>query len=262
MAAGRAARPARRRAGLGQGRPAHQRPADPARLAHDRPDGPWTDDAPPVARVREHGGVLVGKTTTPELGWKGVTDSPLTGVTRNPWDPARTAGRLQRRRAAAVALGMGPLSLGTDGGGSVRIPAAFSGIFAHKPTYGRVPPFPASPFGTLAHVGPMALDGSRTPRCCSTSSRASDSRDWSARPPPPRRSPRWTRPSPACGSRSARRSGTPRCDPEVAAVVRGRGRGLRRARARASRRPTRGSPTRSRPSSAVVRRRGEVHRAR
>jgi aspartyl-tRNA(Asn)/glutamyl-tRNA(Gln) amidotransferase subunit A len=119
------------------------------------PAGPWTVDAPAVARVRAHGGVLFGKTTTPELGWKGVTDSPRNGVTRNPWDPARTAGGSSGGSAAAVALGMGPMSLGTDGGGSVRIPAAFTGTTTIKPTYGRVPHHPASPFGTLAHVGPM-----------------------------------------------------------------------------------------------------------
>lgn len=119
------------------------------------PAGPWDVDAPAVARVRAHGGVIVGKTTTPELGWKGVTDSPLTGATGNPWDPSRTSGGSSGGSAAAVALGMGPLSLGTDGGGSVRIPAAFTGTTTIKPTYGRAPLYPASPFGTLAHAGPM-----------------------------------------------------------------------------------------------------------
>jgi aspartyl-tRNA(Asn)/glutamyl-tRNA(Gln) amidotransferase subunit A len=119
------------------------------------PTGPWDVDGPHVARVREQGAVLLGKTTTPELGWKGVTDNPLTGVTRNPWDPTRTAGGSSGGSAAAVLCGMGPLSLGTDGGGSVRIPAAFTGTTALKPTYGRVPHYPPSPFGPLAHVGPM-----------------------------------------------------------------------------------------------------------
>ncbi|WP_044375349.1 amidase [Streptomyces noursei] len=118
----------------------------------------WDEDAPAVARLRESGAVFVGKTTTPEFGWKGVTDSPRHGVTGNPYDPGRTSGGSSGGSAAAVALGAGPLSLGTDGGGSVRIPASFCGIFGLKATYGRVPLYPASPFGTLAHVGPMARD--------------------------------------------------------------------------------------------------------
>jgi aspartyl-tRNA(Asn)/glutamyl-tRNA(Gln) amidotransferase subunit A len=147
------------------------------------PRGPWPDDSPSVARVREHGGVMVGKTTTPELGWKGVTDNPLTGVTRNPWDPSRTPGGSSGGAAAAVALGMAPLALGTDGGGSVRIPAAFTGVFAHKPTYGRVPHFPASPFGTLAHVGPLTWSVEDAELLLEVIS-GPDSRDWSALPPP------------------------------------------------------------------------------
>ncbi|GLY78840.1 amidase [Actinoallomurus iriomotensis] len=146
------------------------------------PDGPWPDDSPAVARVREHGGVIVGKTTTPELGWKGVTDNPLTGVTRNPWDTSRTPGGSSGGASAAVALGMAPLALGTDGGGSVRIPAGFTGVFAHKPTYGRVPHFPASPFGTLAHVGPIAWSVADAELLLEVIS-GPDSRDWSALPP-------------------------------------------------------------------------------
>jgi aspartyl-tRNA(Asn)/glutamyl-tRNA(Gln) amidotransferase subunit A len=117
--------------------------------------GPWTVDAPAVARLREHGAVLLGKTTTPEWGWKAVTDSPLTGVTRNPWDPSRTPGGSSGGAAAAVAAGLGPLALGTDGAGSIRIPASFCGIVGLKPTYGRVPVYPPSAFGTLSHVGPL-----------------------------------------------------------------------------------------------------------
>ncbi len=118
-------------------------------------DQPWTEDAPTVARLREHGAVLIGKTTTPEFGWKGVTDSPLTGVTRNPWDPSKTPGGSSGGAAVAAATGMGALHLGTDGGGSIRIPAAFTGIFGFKQSFGRVPAYPLSPFGTVAHVGPM-----------------------------------------------------------------------------------------------------------
>jgi aspartyl-tRNA(Asn)/glutamyl-tRNA(Gln) amidotransferase subunit A len=100
--------------------------------------------------------VLLGKTTTPEWGWKAVTDSPLTGVTRNPWDLSRTPGGSSGGAAAAVACGLGPLALGTDGAGSIRIPASFCGIVGLKPTHGRVPVYPPSAFGTLSHVGPMA----------------------------------------------------------------------------------------------------------
>ncbi|MGK8512233.1 amidase [Nocardia asiatica] len=117
--------------------------------------GPWPVDSPVAARLREDGMVFLGKTTTPEIAWKAVTDSPLAGVTRNPADPSTTAGGSSGGSAAAVAGGMGPVSVGTDGGGSVRIPAAFCGIVGFKPTYGRIPLFPASPFGPLAHAGPM-----------------------------------------------------------------------------------------------------------
>ncbi|WNE96769.1 amidase [Streptomyces luomodiensis] len=144
-----------------------------------RPEGQaWDEDAPSVARLREHGAVFVGKTTTPEFGWKGVTDSPVYGVTGNPYDPQRTAGGSSGGSAAAVALGAGPLSLGTDGGGSVRIPAAFCGIFALKPTYGRVPLYPASAFGTLAHVGPMTRDAADAALLMDVIS-GPDWRDWS-----------------------------------------------------------------------------------
>jgi aspartyl-tRNA(Asn)/glutamyl-tRNA(Gln) amidotransferase subunit A len=117
---------------------------------------PWEVDSPVTARLREHGLVLLGKTTTPELGWKAVTDSPLEGVTRNPWDTSRTPGGSSGGSSAAIAAGMGELSVGTDGGGSVRIPASFCGIVGFKPTGGRIPLYPASPFGALAHAGPMA----------------------------------------------------------------------------------------------------------
>jgi aspartyl-tRNA(Asn)/glutamyl-tRNA(Gln) amidotransferase subunit A len=113
-------------------------------------------DAPSVERLRSFGAVFLGKTTTPEFGWKGIGDSPLTGITRNPWDPSKTAGGSSAGAAVAAALGMGVLHLGTDGGGSIRMPAGFCGVFGIKPTFGRVPAYPASPVGLLAHIGPMA----------------------------------------------------------------------------------------------------------
>jgi aspartyl-tRNA(Asn)/glutamyl-tRNA(Gln) amidotransferase subunit A len=119
-------------------------------------DQAWDEDAPAVARLREHGAVLLGKTTTPEFGWKGVTDSPLDGITRNPWNTATTPGGSSGGAAAALAAGMGALALGTDGGGSVRIPAGFTGVVGMKATFGRVPAHPLSPFGTIANIGPMS----------------------------------------------------------------------------------------------------------
>ena len=147
--------------------------------------GPWNDDAPCVARLREHGAVLLGKTTTPEFGWKGVTDGPLTGITRNPWDPARTPGGSSGGGAAAVAAGMGPLTVGTDGGGSIRIPCSFTGLFGLKPTFGRVPAWPLSPFGTVAHVGPMTRTVTDTALMLNVLS-LPDARDWLALPHDPR----------------------------------------------------------------------------
>ncbi|MGK3961668.1 amidase [Sorangium sp. So ce118] len=118
--------------------------------------GPWTEDAPAVARLREQGAVLFGKTTTSEFGLKGLGDSPLTGITRNAWDPRRTPGGSSAGAVTAVAAGFGPLAVGTDGGGSIRVPSAFSGVVGCKPTFGRVPAHPASVVGVPPHVGPIA----------------------------------------------------------------------------------------------------------
>jgi aspartyl-tRNA(Asn)/glutamyl-tRNA(Gln) amidotransferase subunit A len=149
------------------------------------PAGPWEDDAPAVAALRRHGAVLPGKTTTPEFGWKGVTDSPLAGITRNPWDPARTAGGSSGGSAAALAAGMVPLALGTDGGGSIRIPSSFCGLPGIKPTYGRVPAWPPSPYGAVAHAGPMARSVTDLALLLDVMSEP-DRRDWTALPPPGR----------------------------------------------------------------------------
>jgi aspartyl-tRNA(Asn)/glutamyl-tRNA(Gln) amidotransferase subunit A len=119
-------------------------------------DQEWSEDAPATARLREAGAVIIGKTTTPEFGWKALGDSPLTGITRNPWDLSRTPGGSSAGAAAACATGLGPLHVGSDGAGSIRIPSAFTGVFGLKPSFGRVPAHPPSPMGLLAHIGPMA----------------------------------------------------------------------------------------------------------
>ncbi|MGD0190428.1 MAG: amidase [Rhizomicrobium sp.] len=143
------------------------------------PEGPWTEDAPSVARLKEAGAVLVGKTTTPEFGWKGSTDSPLTGVTRNPWNRSKTPGGSSGGSSAALAARFAPLALGTDGGGSIRIPASFSGVYGLKPSFGRVPAYPLSPFGTVAHVGPMTRTVRDAALFMNVIARP-DARDWRA----------------------------------------------------------------------------------
>jgi aspartyl-tRNA(Asn)/glutamyl-tRNA(Gln) amidotransferase subunit A len=145
------------------------------------PNQRWHEDAPATARLRAQNAVFFGKTTTPEFGWKPTTDSPLTGVTRNPWNLERSPGGSSGGSAAAVLAGICPLAVGTDAGGSIRIPASFSGIFGLKPTFGRVALYPPSAFGDVSHVGPMSrtaadaalmLDAMKGP----------DSRDWYSLP--------------------------------------------------------------------------------
>jgi aspartyl-tRNA(Asn)/glutamyl-tRNA(Gln) amidotransferase subunit A len=125
-----------------------------------------SEDAVPVRRLREAGAILIGKTTTPEFGHKPFTDSPLFGATRNPWDLSRTAGGSSGGAAAAVATGQGPLALGTDGGGSVRLPASCCGIVGLKPTLGRVPHVhQADLFSSTSYIGPMARTVAETAAC-------------------------------------------------------------------------------------------------
>ncbi|MDO8188589.1 amidase [Conexibacter sp. JD483] len=114
------------------------------------------EDGSVVAALRRHGAVLSGRTTVPQLGWKGVTDGPGRAPTRNPHDLSRTAGGSSGGSAAAVAAGCLPLATGTDGGGSVRIPAACCGLVGIKPTFGRVAQWPPSGVGMLGHTGPIA----------------------------------------------------------------------------------------------------------
>ena len=119
------------------------------------PEVPAMADAPVAARLREAGAIFIGSTTAPEFCHKGVTDSPLYGITRNPWDTTKTTGGSSGGAAAATATRMGWLHVGSDGGGSIRIPANFCGIFGIKPTTGLIPRFPQTPFSSLASAGPM-----------------------------------------------------------------------------------------------------------
>jgi aspartyl-tRNA(Asn)/glutamyl-tRNA(Gln) amidotransferase subunit A len=114
------------------------------------------DDAPVVARLKRAGAIILGKTNTPEFGHKAITDNLLFGPSRNPWSVNHTPGGSSGGAAAAVAAGLGPLAVGTDAGGSIRIPSSCCGIFGLKPTLGLVPYAPI--FGgleTISHMGPM-----------------------------------------------------------------------------------------------------------
>jgi aspartyl-tRNA(Asn)/glutamyl-tRNA(Gln) amidotransferase subunit A len=117
---------------------------------------PADADAPAVARLREAGALVFAQSTSSEYGHKGVTDSPLHGITRNPWNTGMTPGGSSGGAGAAVAAGLGPIAIGTDGGGSVRIPASFCGLIGLKATFGRVPAWPPSMTGDLSNTGPMA----------------------------------------------------------------------------------------------------------
>lgn len=142
---------------------------------------PATTDAPPVARLKESGAVFLGKTTTPEYGHKGVTDSPLTGITRNPWDRTKTPGGSSGGAAVGSAIGAGPLHLGSDAGGSVRIPASFTGVFGFKPSPGIVPNWPPSLFSTLSSCGSLTRNVADAALMMNVISRP-DGRDWHALP--------------------------------------------------------------------------------
>ncbi len=145
------------------------------------PEQAWDVDAPVTARLREAGAVLLGKTTTPEFGCKGETNSLLTGISRNPWNLAHTPGGSSGGASAAVSAGLGPLAMGTDGAGSVRIPAAFCGNVGLKPSFGRVPAYPLSPFGSVAHLGPHALTVTGVAQMMNVITQP-DARDWTSLP--------------------------------------------------------------------------------
>ena len=138
-------------------------------------------DAPVVKRLKENGAVILGKTASPEFGHKGTTQSLRFGNTNNPWNLSLNSGGSSGGAAAAVAAGMGPAAIGTDGGGSIRIPCSFCGVFGHKPTFGRIPAYPISPFGTIANLGPITRtvkDGALLMNCIT----GPDISDWNSLP--------------------------------------------------------------------------------
>jgi len=143
-------------------------------------DAPGTVDAPCVARLREAGAVLLGKTAMCEFGWKGVTDSPLLGVSRNPWNAQRTCGGSSGGAAIAAATGMGALHVGSDGAGSIRIPAAFCGVYGFKATFGRVPTWPPGRVA-VGHYGPLTRTVEDAALMLTVIARP-DARDWTALP--------------------------------------------------------------------------------
>jgi aspartyl-tRNA(Asn)/glutamyl-tRNA(Gln) amidotransferase subunit A len=118
-------------------------------------DAPATASAPMVERLVQAGAIVIGKTTTPEFGWKGTGSSPRTGVTRNPWNPAKNPGGSSAGSGATVASGAVPVATGTDAGGSIRIPASFCGVVGFKPTLGAIPVWPGTVNETLSHAGPL-----------------------------------------------------------------------------------------------------------
>ncbi len=122
---------------------------------HLNPNELATQTAPVAQRLLDAGAVFIGKTTTPESGWKGLTDSPIGGYTRNPWNPERTSGGSSGGAAVAAATGMAVLNVGTDGGGSIRMPAGFCGVFGIKPTHALIPMYPPGVSGLLSHLGPL-----------------------------------------------------------------------------------------------------------
>ncbi|NQV81299.1 MAG: amidase [Alphaproteobacteria bacterium] len=147
-------------------------------------DQAWAEDAPAVSNLRRGGVVFFGKTTTPEWGHKGATDSRRHGITRNPWNTALTPGGSSGGAAAALASGLGPLAIGSDGGGSCRTPANFCGVVGMKPSHGRVPVWPPSTWGHLTTPGPMARTVEDTAQMLSLMS-TPDIRDPLTRPDNP-----------------------------------------------------------------------------
>lgn len=182
-------------------------------------DSVATTDAPSVERIRAAGACIIGKSTTSEFGCKAVGDSPLTGITRNPWNLDKTPGGSSAGAAASVAAGMTPFSLGTDGGGSIRIPASLCGLFGIKAQFGRVPVYPVSATPTLAHVGPLARTVRDAALLLSVISGQDDRDPFSVVGPVPDYLPACEQPVKGMRIAWSRTLGYARPDPEVAAIA-------------------------------------------
>lgn len=176
-------------------------------------------DAPSVARVKRAGAVILGTTNTSEFGFRGFTDNPLQGLTRNPWDLRCTPGGSSGGAASSVAAGITPLALGTDGGGSIRNPSSFTGLVGIKPQFGRVPVFPVSATSTLAHVGPMTRCAADA-RTLLNVMAGPDPRDWNSSMPPMSDLPGWL-PAEPPRIAFAESMGYGKVDSEVSSLVRG-----------------------------------------
>lgn len=145
------------------------------------PGQTWTLDAPAVANLRRHGAIIFGKTTTSEFGNKIVTESPLFGVTRNPWDSRLSSGGSSGGAAAAVAVGLGPIAVATDGGGSIRIPSNWCGVFGFKPSYKRIPA-PTGTFNWLSVTGPISRTVADAALMMNVMTSSGQELDWQALP--------------------------------------------------------------------------------
>ena len=184
------------------------------------------EDAVVVARLRAAGAILVGKTTTPEFAHKGVTDSALSGVTRNPWALDHTCGGSSGGAAVAAATGMGPLAVGTDEGGSIRIPASYCGVVGLKPTFGLIPRVPVGVAELLTHLGPLCRTVEDAALFLSVTAGRDDRDGWSLPVEPADYTRALARPPARLRVAWSPRLGYARVDPEVVRVVGAAARGL------------------------------------
>ncbi|HTR83440.1 MAG TPA: amidase [Reyranella sp.] len=154
--------------------------------SHATDESPVAEDAAVTARLRAAGMVIIGKSTTPEFGWKALTDSPLQGTTRSPWNPAHSPGGSSGGASSLTASGVCPFNHGNDGGGSIRIPASHTGLVGLKPSFGRIPQYPAdSVFADVVSQGVLARSVLDTALALNATA-GPDARDWRSLPAEPR----------------------------------------------------------------------------